>query len=375
MVKPERLASDLERIDSFLCPPKYTSPHVEARWKVMPEDFVVDECWRPETEEGEHHLLRIRKRLQNTQWVADSLATFSGVRQVDIGFFGLKDRQAVTTQWFSVYLGKREAPDWRTWELDGCEVLHIGRYPRKLRRGDHVGNDFRITLRDIPKSAPVEEAVEVALDQVRLEGFPNYFGAQRFGFDHGNLTQFELIYCQSPERSGGDTRDDPARTGKRGRARGGKGKGRRVNPMYVSAARAHLFNCLLASRQQAGVARSVIDGDEPLLAEDNAHGPIGILPGGPVRSEASSQLSASDILRQEAWGDYTGWLEALHSLGERDTPRALWMTPTDMSWHWHDGSLVVCFGLPPGAYASVALSQVAHLIQDARPRNETTSIQ
>lgn len=373
MMSREKLTADLELIDRYLCPPKYAVPKVEARWKVLPEDFVVDERWQPESEDGEHHLLKIRKRLQNTQWVADSLATFAGVRQVDVGFFGLKDRQAVTTQWFSIYLGKREAPDWRNWALEGCEIVHIGRYARKLRRGEHGGNDFRITLRDLPKSTSIEEAVELALEQLRLGGFPNYFGSQRFGFDHGNLTQFELNYCQPSDTGRGDARD--SRDKRSGRGRGGKGRGRRINPMYVSAARAHLFNCLLALRQKKGLAHTFIDGDEVPAEDASLEGPVGMLPGGPVREIGGNPASASDILRQQAWGDYTGWLEALHSLGERDTPRALWMTPTDLSWDWHDGSLVVCFGLPPGAYASVALSQVAHLIQDARPSDETTSLQ
>ncbi|GAA3976633.1 tRNA pseudouridine(13) synthase TruD [Allohahella marinimesophila] len=371
MPSPEKLADDLARIDRYICPPKYATPPLEAHWKIVPEDFIVEERWQPETEEGEHHLLKVRKRLQNTQWVADSIAAFAGVRQVDVGFFGLKDRQAVTSQWFSIYLGKRDAPDWRDWALEGCEILHIGRYAKKLRRGEHVGNDFRITLRDIPAGSVVQTAVEADLEYLRLEGFPNYFGSQRFGFDHGNLTQFELNFCQPAADSREATRDTRGRRG-----RGGKGKGRRINPMYISAARAHLFNCLLASRQAAGFARTLVEGDEALAADASSmSGPAGLLPGGPLRHNTPEAPLASEIFRQQAWGDYTGWLEALHSQGERDTPRALWMTPTDLSWDWQDGALVVCFGLPPGAYASVALSQVAHLIQDARPRNETTSFQ
>ena len=379
MISSEKLQADLALIDRYLCPPRYLIPLIEARWKVIPEDFVVEENWRPESEVGEHHLLKIRKRLQNTQWVADSLATFAGVRQVDIGFFGLKDRHAVTSQWFSVYLGKHSAPDWHTWELEGCEVLHVGRYSRKLRRGEHVGNDFQITLRDLSGGTAVEEAVELALEQLRCNGFPNYFGSQRFGFDHGNLSQFERLYCTN---ASDHTRVSPSagtrplpQDGRARRSRSAKGRGRRINPMYVSAARAHLFNCLLAQRQSAGVAQSVIEGDETVAVHTGLSVPVGALPGGTIRTVDTGQARANDIFRLDAWRDYTGWLEALHSLGERDTPRALWMTPTDLSWDWHDTSLVVCFGLPPGAYASVALSQVAHLIQDARPRNETTSIQ
>lgn len=296
----------------------------------------MDERWHPDADGGEHHLLRVSKTGLNTQSVVDALARFSGVRPVDIGLFGLKDKHAVTSQWFSVYTGKRAAPDFSSFSMTGCHVLDYRRYPKKLRRGDHGGNDFEITLRLIDSAH--EHAVNSALELLAENGFPNYFGPQRFGFDNANLLKFQSTFCDSAE---------PADPREARRAR------RKVNPMIISAARSHLFNCELARREEAGLP-------DPLNASD------GCLPGGPLRSRDPIQKGSADWFRQQAWSPYKSWLHALHRLGERDMPRPLWIMPAQLRWEWperraDEQSVIVSFGLPPGAYASVALSQVAVL--------------
>ena len=52
---------------------------------------------------GEHCLLQIRKSNANTEWVSQQIARFAGVRKFDVGYAGLKDRQAITTQWYSCW--------------------------------------------------------------------------------------------------------------------------------------------------------------------------------------------------------------------------------------------------------------------------------
>ena len=80
-------------------------PLATASFRNCPEDFIVDEVidFQP-ANEGEHLLLHIKKRDQNTQWVAGLLAELAGVDRKLVGFCGLKDRFAVTTQWFSLHL-------------------------------------------------------------------------------------------------------------------------------------------------------------------------------------------------------------------------------------------------------------------------------
>ena len=88
------------------------APTAKAKLKVAAEDFkVVEHLAFPLTGSGEHLMLRIRKRGENTSFVANELAKACGVKSRDIGWAGLKDRHAVTEQWLSVYLPKGDAPD------------------------------------------------------------------------------------------------------------------------------------------------------------------------------------------------------------------------------------------------------------------------
>ena len=86
----------------------------------MPEDFAVEELLPADfafSGAGEHLCLEIRKRGENSRWVARRIAAATGVAEVDVGFCGLKDRHAVTTQWFSVPVRGDAAP-----ELEGLDA-------------------------------------------------------------------------------------------------------------------------------------------------------------------------------------------------------------------------------------------------------------
>ncbi|HFD39876.1 MAG TPA: tRNA pseudouridine(13) synthase TruD, partial [Anaerolineae bacterium] len=89
-------------------PSPYGPPLGQAVLRSRPEDFQVEEIpvCMPDGA-GEHVWLKICKRGQNTDWVARQLARFAGVRPRDVSFAGLKDRHAVTEQWFSVHLPGR----------------------------------------------------------------------------------------------------------------------------------------------------------------------------------------------------------------------------------------------------------------------------
>ncbi len=97
---------------------------------------------------GEHVWLRLRKYGINTEYLARALARIAGVPPRAVGYAGLKDRHAVTSQWFSVQLPGREVADWQAGLPDGVELLAAVRHTRKLQRGALAGNRFTIRLRD-----------------------------------------------------------------------------------------------------------------------------------------------------------------------------------------------------------------------------------
>jgi tRNA(Glu) U13 pseudouridine synthase TruD len=124
-------------------PPAPARGHI----KRQPDDFRVEEILGFEPDgEGPHAWLWIRKRDATTQWLAGALARLAGVRRRDVGYAGLKDRAAVTSQWFSVPVEGRAEPDWGALDSPQVEVLEVTRHRKKLRRGVQAGNRFRICV-------------------------------------------------------------------------------------------------------------------------------------------------------------------------------------------------------------------------------------
>ncbi|MEY4357461.1 MAG: hypothetical protein RL469_787, partial [Pseudomonadota bacterium] len=154
-----------------LDPPRAVEPVVgRARLRATPEDFQVDEeLGFAAAGEGAHFLLRVRKRGANTGWVARELARCAGVRPFDVGYAGLKDRNAVTTQWFSVPRARRSVEEWLATSGEGWQVLEAHGHTRKLPRGALAGNRFRIVLRDFIGD---RTALDTRLARIVHEGVP-----------------------------------------------------------------------------------------------------------------------------------------------------------------------------------------------------------
>ena len=311
----------------------------KALFRCQPEDFQVDEVFGPDevgndlgfdfSGEGEHLVLHIRKRDQNTQWVAGLLAKLAGVKRNDVSFCGLKDRFAVTTQWFSVYLPGREVT-LEQLQHDDLEILSCGRHNRKLRRGMHRGNQFRIVLRDFQAS---RDDVEGRLRTIAEKGVPNYFGEQRFGHNGGNLLEAQKLVQQN--RLKGDRKNS--------------GKNRKGSALYLSAARSWLFNLVLAQRIKDK------SWQQPLAGEDIVTGPLWGRGRNPVSAEAAA--FEADILC-----DWQSWCHALEHAGLNQERRELTLVPRRLNWFWAgESQLVLEFYLPTGCFATVILRELTQL--------------
>ncbi len=215
---------------------EFGSP-VSGDYRARPEDFMVEEVldFAPEGE-GEHLWLSIEKRDLTTAMVVKELARLCEVSPRVVGYSGMKDRVAVTRQWLSVQLPGREAPEGLGDALAerGVRVLERARHPRKLKRGVHRANRFRLRL-----TGPVVDDAGLAARWERLleRGVANYFGPQRFGPDGRNLLRARSLLAR-----GWRKRDD--RDG-----------------MLLSAARSFLFNELLAERIREGSWDRLLPGE------------------------------------------------------------------------------------------------------------------
>lgn len=148
-----------------------------------PMDFRVDEVPLYATSgEGEHLYLHIQKECLNSEDVARAIAKCAGVSGRDVGYAGMKDRHAVTTQWFSVV----SKADPEAWTLpEGATLLAHARHGNKLRTGHLEANIFQIRLVGVDDGDALIERANI----LRAEGVLNGFDAQRFGRGGRNLSK------------------------------------------------------------------------------------------------------------------------------------------------------------------------------------------
>lgn len=308
-------------------PYAFGTPAASALFRQTAADFQVDEMlgFSPDGS-GEHVYLHIQKRGENTGWIAREIAALAGVKEMDVGFGGRKDRHAITTQWFSVYLppGKPE-PDWNLLANDQVSLLAATRHARKLRRGEHQANRFQIRLRHVTTANPVQ--LEQRVEAVLRQGVPNYFGEQRFGNSGGNLEAVERVLIER----------------KPARSRSEKG-------MIISAARSWLFNQVLAERIRRADWREAIAGEPG----SSATGPLW----GRGRPLVQGELA---LVEQQVLAPWSSWCDALEHQGLSQERRPLLLQPVDSSWQWQDGDLLLSFTLAAGEFATSVLREVARL--------------
>jgi tRNA pseudouridine13 synthase len=315
-------------------PNAYPLTGASATLKLLNEDFQVTELpLQLPSGEGEHIWLDVEKNGANTAFVAQQLAEAAGVQERDVGYAGLKDRYAITRQWFSIYLPKGETPDLTQLQHPEFKVLSQTRHVKKLRPGDLQGNHFRIVLREVEGD---RAAIEANLQAVASRGVPNYFGAQRFGHDGGNVEQGRAMLAREI------------------RVRNPKKKG-----IYLSAVRSFVFNEVLALRIQQGLWGQTLPGD----VMDEAGLPTGPLWGrGRVSSSDQAQALENGVAAQHA-----ALCDGMEHAGLDQERRSLVARPMDMAWEWPKADqLVVTFSLPAGTYATSVLSEILRTTEPER---------
>ena len=276
-------------------------------------DFYVEELMNPNLAgDGEHVWLWIEKDGQNTEYVAKQIARYANVRVMDVGFSGMKDRWAVTRQWFSVYLGAQVEPDWNTLELEGVRILTAARHSKKLRRGEHHGNSFVIVVRALEDY----DELESNLTSLKELGFPNYFGLQRFGMKGANLERGELYFEGKIKAS------------------------RSQRSFYLSAARSFLFNLNLA--------QAVVNGE--WLNNES---------GGPLYGDPQPEVVEITPSEQLIFDQHIALVKGLHKNRLRLERRPYRVVPEALEWSVGvDDSVTLSFQLPTGVFATSLLDEI-----------------
>ena len=330
-------------------------PSCQADIRTVPEDFVVDEVLGFEPDgEGNHACLHIRKRNTNTEWLARQLADMAGVPLSEVGYAGLKDRHAVTTQYFTVNLSGKTEPDWLQLNSNEITILDVDRHRRKLRRGRLQENRFQITLRALSGGC---EDIDARLQLIAEMGVPNYFGEQRFGHRGANLEKVQAMFR-------GDWREPD----------------RHKRSLYLSAARSWLFNRVLSERVRQGNWNRALPGESLITNGTTSAFSVRILsseiehkvvrgelhPSGPLWGRGKpTSLADALTLEMAVLANEELLRNGLEKAGMDQERRSLRVKPGRLQWNYHETGVVqVQFSLPPGSYATSVLRELA-IIRDA----------
>jgi len=321
------------------------------------DSFQVEEILGFEPEGcGEHVFLFIEKRGLNTEQVAQQLARLSGLALRQVSYSGMKDRNATTRQWFSVHLPGSAAPDFSVLNGEQLTVLQQCRHLRKLRRGAHRGNQFTICLSEIEGD---RAGCDQALARLSQQGFPNYFGEQRFGRGGQNLRSAQALFAGTLKAK------------------------KHLRGIYLSAARAYLFNEILSERVRQNTWNTLLEGDLPILNGSNSiFVPDGedlsprlasgdIHPSGAMYGEPSKLQVAAEVASVETavFNRYPQLTAGLQRMGLKAERRALRTVPQQLSASWQQDSLTLTFTLPSGTFATALLRElVCYRVADTRPR-------
>jgi tRNA pseudouridine13 synthase len=288
-------------------------------------DFIVDEIPLGEfSNSGNFLILKIQKEYQST-W--DILHVISQKLQIDehkIGYAGLKDKNATTTQYISIPLIKEKFL--KSLNSKSVKLLKVHRHNKKLNIGDLAGNRFTITLKDI-KEEDLPKIYQI-ISKIQKHGMSNYFGYQRFGKDYDFEKAKRVTYGEEVLAN------------------------KKLEHLLVSAYQSYFFNSWLSKRVELSKEDEcnklqALEGD--IFLNNDKKTITGLLPG---RKVMRATKAAREI--EKEFDD-----EFIHAKGFR---REAWIKPIDLKNKFikEKNHLILEFTLPKSSYATVLIENIAN---------------
>lgn len=325
-----------------------TPPKQTALLKAECADFVVKEQLGYDMSgDGEFVAVKVRKTDCNTLFVGEQLAKFAGISARNMSYAGLKDRKAVTEQWFSLQMPGQPTPDFSQFSLDGVEILDVTRHQRKIRIGSLQGNHFEIFLRNAEET----DELKVRLDFLAKNGFPNYFTEQRFGRDGNNLTQ-------ALRWANGEI----------------KVKDRNKRSFYLSAARSEIFNLIVSKRMELNLAQQILVGD--VLQLNGSHSWF-VVDESEDLAQLQQRLAQQDVLltapligeeeksavdfENEIFAQHQALFPLMRQERMKAARRPILMQPQQFQWQFEPNGLRLQFDLPAGSYATALIRELVNI--------------
>ena len=325
-----------------------TPPKQTALLKAECADFVVKEQLGYDMSgDGEFVVVKVRKTDCNTLFVGEQLAKFAGISARNMSYAGLKDRKAVTEQWFSLQMPGQPTPDFSQFSLEGVEILDVTRHQRKIRIGSLQGNHFEILLRNTEETDELKER----LDFLAKNGFPNYFTEQRFGRDGNNLAQ-ALRWANGEINV----------------------KDRNKRSFYLSAARSEIFNLIVSKRMELDLAQQILVGD--VLQLNGSHSWF-VVNESEDLAQLQQRLAQQDVLltapligeeeksavdfEHEIFAQHQALFALMRQERMKAARRPILMQPQQFQWQFEPNGLRLQFDLPAGSYATALIRELVNV--------------
>ena len=294
-------------------------------FKQTKDDFIVDEISDIQFKgKGNFLILKIKKQSLSTWELISIISETLDIEEHLIGYAGLKDKNATTTQYISIPANKSK--EYKLLNSKNIKVLGTFKHDKKLKIGDLTGNRFKITLKDV--SSDILPQVYQTLSQIQKHGIPNYFGFQRFGKE-SNFEKSQRI------TNGEEVLKD-----------------KKLEKFLKLAYQSYFFNAWLAkrielSREENSKKLTSLKGDVFNLHD---------------RSVITGLLPGRDILR--AKNDARVIEEEFDDIfiQEKGYRRDAWIKPLDIKnkYDKETNSLVLEFSLPKSSYATVFIENIAN---------------
>ncbi|WP_024422117.1 tRNA pseudouridine(13) synthase TruD [Helicobacter pylori] len=204
----------------------YNHASIDFHFNPSARDFCVHEVPLYDfSNTGEHAVIQVRKSGLSTLEMLQIFSQILGVRIAELGYAGLKDKNALTTQFIS--FPKKYAPllekNTSNFQEKNLKILSLNYHHNKIKLGHLKGNRFFMRFK---KMTPLNaQKTEQVLEQIAQFGMPNYFGPQRFGkFNDNHQEGLKILQNQT------------------------KFAHQKLNAFLISSYQSYLFNSLLSKR-------------------------------------------------------------------------------------------------------------------------------
>ncbi len=162
-------------------------------FKQKSQDFIVEESLPFKLSgKGDAFFVYFEKRNLTTMDIIDFLCKELNISRLTLWFAGLKDKDAITRQWVSIYKSALKKMWWEKVFLETlaqkARIISTDRHDKPIGMTNEIHNTFFIRLRALKKLSQTEKIeTEKTISKLFAEWFSNVFGSQRFGIQYQNI--------------------------------------------------------------------------------------------------------------------------------------------------------------------------------------------